>query len=83
MRYPARERLGEGIVRRASSSTRPHLSCSIDNTLATHDNPPMRLIGTLPTEADSKRFCDYLLTRKIAAHAEPGTARLAGVDRAR
>lgn len=30
----------------------------------------MRLIGTLPTESDARRFCDYLLTQKVDAHAE-------------
>jgi len=30
----------------------------------------MRSIGILPTEAASRRFCDYLLTRGVAAHAE-------------
>lgn len=30
----------------------------------------MRLIGTLPTENDARRLCNYLLTQKIDAHAE-------------
>ncbi|MFT3788030.1 MAG: rhomboid family intramembrane serine protease [Tepidisphaeraceae bacterium] len=33
----------------------------------------MRLIGTLSTESDARRFCDYLLTVSMPAHVEEGS----------
>jgi len=32
------------------------------------------MIGTLPDEAHAQRLCDYLITQKIAAHAEQGAS---------
>ena len=32
----------------------------------------MRMIGHLPAGADARRFVDYLVSRRVAAHAEPG-----------
>ncbi len=34
----------------------------------------MRFIGTISTEPDARRFCDYLLTQEIDAHAEEQTS---------
>ena len=34
----------------------------------------MRLIGQLPDETAARRFVDYLVSRRVAAHAEQGSA---------